>query len=83
MSSTFISVFILIILNRPKPAYGRQGLANVSLRASGAQLGVDDFSIHTNTQTLHHNIYILILILIVIIIIIIISKDRGLTLEVV
>ena len=63
MSSTFISVFIFIILTRPKPGYGQQGLANVSLRASGAQLGVDDFSLHTNTQTLHHNIYITIIII--------------------
>ena len=30
-------LFIIIII-RPKPAYGRQGPAEVSLRASGAQL---------------------------------------------
>ena len=29
----------VIIITRPKPAYGRQGLAGSSLRASGAQLG--------------------------------------------
>ena len=29
----------IIIITRPKPAYGRQGLTGVSLRASGAQLG--------------------------------------------
>ena len=32
-------IIIIIIITRPKPANGRQGLAGVSLRASGAQLG--------------------------------------------
>ena len=32
-------IIIIIIITRPKPSYGRQGLANISLRASGAQLG--------------------------------------------
>ena len=52
-------IIIIIITTRPKPAYGPQGLANVLLRASGTQLGNDDFSLHINTQTLHHNIYII------------------------
>ena len=34
--------------------------------------GSDDFSLQTNTQTLHHNIYIIIIIIIIITIIIII-----------
>ena len=45
-----IIITIIIITTRPMPAYGRQGLAGVSLRASGAQLGrieSDDFSWHT------------------------------------
>ena len=32
-------IIIFIIITRPKPAYGGQGLADRSLRASGAQLG--------------------------------------------
>ena len=32
------------IITRPKPAYGRQGLAGRSLRASGAQLGSGKWS---------------------------------------
>ena len=36
---------------RPKPAYGRQGQANISLRASGAQLRSDDFSWQTHKHT--------------------------------
>ena len=32
-------IIIIIIITRPKPAYGRQGLAGGSLRASSAQLG--------------------------------------------
>ena len=43
-SIIIIVVIINIIITRPKPSYGRQGLAGVSLRASGAQLGSDDFS---------------------------------------
>ena len=39
-----IIIALIIIITRPKPAYDRQGLAAVSLRASGAQLGSDDFS---------------------------------------
>ena len=36
----FITIIItIIIITRPKPAYDRQGLAAISLRASGAQLG--------------------------------------------
>ena len=35
----FAIVIVTIIITRPKPAYGRQGLAGGSLRASGAQLG--------------------------------------------
>ena len=31
-------IIITIIITRPKPAYGRQGLAGRLLRASGAQL---------------------------------------------
>ena len=50
-----INVNIIIINTRQKLAYGRQGLTNVSLRASGAQLGSDYFC---DIQTLHHNIYI-------------------------
>ena len=36
--------------------YGRQGPANISLCASSAQLGSDDFSWHTD---IHHNVYII------------------------
>ena len=41
---------IIIIITRPKPAYGRQGLAGGSLRASSAQLKVGSahFSLLTN-----------------------------------
>ena len=42
-----ITIIIIIKITRPKPASGRQGLAGVSLRTSGAQLGQigsDDFS---------------------------------------
>ena len=35
----FPGFIIIIIITRPKPAYGRQGLAGRSLCASGAQLG--------------------------------------------
>ena len=43
--------FNIIIMNtRPKPAYCRQGQAGVSLRASGAQLGSDHFSLQTHTN---------------------------------
>ena len=34
-----ITTTTTIITTRPKPAYGRQGLAGCSLRADGAQLG--------------------------------------------
>ena len=51
-----INVNIIIINTRQKLAYGRQGLTNVSLCASGAQLGSDYFC---DIQTLHHNIYII------------------------
>ena len=61
-----IKITIIIILTRPKPAYGRQGLAeswgqnadqvgtllgvlNVSLRASGAQLGYEPTWNHEKT----------------------------------
>ena len=47
-SSSIIIILIMIILNtvinvitRPKLAYGRQGLAGVTLCASGAQLKVN------------------------------------------
>ena len=55
-----ILTIIIIIITMPKPAYGRQGLAGVSLRASGAQLrrGKCSFFV-THTQTLHHNVYII------------------------
>ena len=40
ITTTIIIIVIIAIINtRPMPAYGRQGLAGVSLRASGAQLG--------------------------------------------
>ena len=57
----FITIIItIIIIARPKPAYDRQGLAAVSLRASGAQLGRGKWSFFvTNKHTLHHNIYII------------------------
>ena len=53
----------IIINNRPKPAYGRQGLAGCSLSASGDQLGrgSGDYSWHTHRQTLHHNIYVIVI----------------------
>ena len=38
------TLFIIIIITWPKPAYGRQGLAGGSLRASGAQLGSGKWS---------------------------------------
>ena len=50
-------IIIIIIITRPKPAYGRQGLANISLRASGAQLRSDEV---IDKHTLYHNIYIII-----------------------
>ena len=34
-----VKIIVNIILTRPKPVYGRQGLAGQSLRASSAQLG--------------------------------------------
>ena len=34
-------LLLIIIITRPKPAYCRQGLAGVSLCASGAQLGIN------------------------------------------
>ena len=43
-SIIIIVVIINIIITRPKPAYAWQGLAGLLLRASGAQLGSDDFS---------------------------------------
>ena len=41
LEKTIIIIIIIniIIFTRPKPAYGRQGLAGCSLRASAAQLG--------------------------------------------
>ena len=39
-----IIIVIILITTRPKSAYSRQGLAKISLRASGAQLGSDVFS---------------------------------------
>ena len=50
-------IIIIIIITRPKPAYGRQGLANILLRASGAQLRSDEV---IDKHTLYHNIYIII-----------------------
>ena len=32
---------VIIVITRPKLAYGRQGLAGVTLRASGAQLKIN------------------------------------------
>ena len=52
-----IIIIIIIIITRPKPAYGRQGLANILLRASGAQLRSDEV---IDKHTLYHNIYIII-----------------------
>ena len=50
-----IIIMIVIIINtRPRPAYGRQGLAGGSLRASGAQLGSGKwwfFVTHKQTNT--------------------------------
>ena len=37
-NTVMITTFIIIMTTRPKPAYGRQGLASGSLCASGAQL---------------------------------------------
>ena len=56
-----VVIIIIIIITRPKPAYGQQGLAGCSLRASGAQLGNGKwwFSWQTNRHTLHHYIYII------------------------
>ena len=55
-----ISATIIIIITRPKPAYGRQGLAGSSLRASGAQLLSGKWSFFvTHKHTLHQNIYII------------------------
>ena len=39
-----IIIVIILITTRPKSAYSRQGLAKISLRVSGAQLGSDVFS---------------------------------------
>ena len=47
---------IIIIFTRPKLVYGRQGLAGVSLRASGAQLGRIGSDFSWQTQALHHNV---------------------------
>ena len=52
----FITIILIIITTRPKPAYGRQGLASVLLRIVGAQLGINKNV--TDIHTLHHNIYI-------------------------
>ena len=52
----FITIILIIITTRPKPAYGQQGLADVSLRTVGAQLGI--IKNVTDIHTLHHNIYI-------------------------
>ena len=57
---------ILIITTRPKSAYSRQGLAGVSLCASGAQIGrMTVCDTKTDRQTLHHNRYIIILSIII------------------
>ena len=57
---------ILIITTRPKSAYSRQGLAGVSLCASGAQIGrMTVCDTKTDKQTLHHNRYIIILSIII------------------
>ena len=46
-------IIFIIIITRPKPAYGRQGPTNVLLRASGAQLGSGKWSFFvTDTQTI-------------------------------
>ena len=51
----------IIIITRPKPAYGRQGPAGGSLCASVTQLGSGKWWFFvTNKHTLHHNIYIII-----------------------
>ena len=39
-----IIIIIILVTTRPKSAYSRQGLAKISLRASGAQLGSYVFS---------------------------------------
>ena len=56
-SIIIIVVITTIIITRPKPAYGRQGLAGVLLRASGAQLRSDEV---IDKHTLYHNIYFII-----------------------
>ena len=48
-------IIIIIIITRQKPAYGRQGLANILLRASGAQLRSDEV---IDKHTLYHNIWV-------------------------
>ena len=55
-------IIIIIKITRPKPAYGRQGLAGRSLRPSDAPLPLGSgkwWFFVTHTQTLHHNIYII------------------------
>ena len=54
----FLFPIIIIIITRPKPAYGRQGLAGCSLPSSGAQFGSRKWWYFvTDTHTFHHNIY--------------------------
>ena len=57
----FIIIYISSsLLGQSRPTAGKA----VSLRASSAQLGSDDFSSQTNTQTLLHNKYIIIIIIV-------------------
>ena len=56
----------LFITTRPKPAFGRRGLAGVSLCASGAQIGrMIVCDTQTDRQTLRHNRYVIILSIII------------------
>ena len=58
---TIIIIIPIVIITRPKTAYGQQGLAGSSLFASGAQLrwiGSDHFPCHTNTHRHFIIIYI-------------------------
>ena len=56
---------VIIVITRPKLAYGRQGLAGVSLCASGGQL-----EINKNVTDIHFIIIYIITIIIIISIII-------------
>ena len=52
----FITIILIIITTRPKPAYGRQGLAGVSLHTVGAQLRFNKNVV--DIHTLYHDRYI-------------------------